>query len=209
MQVTLTADSFVATNSSYYDETNKKHMIWLEYCDLINNDAGTLPKTATLEFTYDPSEGDGGDVARLPPQTVELVPGPWNLANSDFVEDSGIYGCLVLEPCHVRIDPRDDGHNLVRLPGLIHDGEYSFILQGPSQNSVVESQSIVFHDLIQSSTDPFEYRIVLNFVAHGLFNVYARVNGTEAPVFPIVITVSSITVDPDASQIEDIEGMDY
>ena len=206
MQVTLTADSFVATNSSYYDETNKKHMIWLEYCDLINNDAGTLPKTATLEFTY---EEDDGDVARLPPQTVRLVPGPWNLANSDFVEDSGIYGCLVLEPCHVRIDPRDDGHNLVRLPGLIHDGEYSFILQGPSQNSVVESQSIVFHDLIQSSTDPFEYRIVLNFVAHGLFNVYARVNGTEAPVFPIAITVSSITVDPDASQIEDIEGMDY
>lgn len=206
MQVTLTADSFVATNSSYYDEANKKHMIWLEYCDLINNDAGTLSKTATLEFTY---EGDDGDVARLPLQTVELVPGPWNLANSDFFEDSGIYGCLVLEPCHVRIDPRDDGHNLIRLPGLIHDGEYSFILQGPSQNSVVESQSIVFHDLIQSSTDPFEYRIVLNFVAHGLFNVYARVNGTEAPVFPIVITVSSITVDPDASQIEDIEGMDY
>ena len=60
----MTADSFVATNSSYYDETNKKHMIWLEYCDLINNDAGTLPKTATLEFTY---EEDDGDVARLPP----------------------------------------------------------------------------------------------------------------------------------------------
>ena len=63
-------------------------------------------------------------------------------------EDSGPYGCLRLENCYVRMDPRDEAGNLIRLPGLIADGEYNFVMEGPFDNSDADPRSTVFHDLV-------------------------------------------------------------
>ena len=49
----------------------------------------------------------------------------------------------------------------------------------------------------------------MNFRSAGLWYLYARFNTTEAPVFPIELVVSSTQVDPDTSQIEDLEIMAY
>ena len=79
----------------------------------------------TLSITY-----DGKHVINSP-QTVTILPGPWVVEKSDYIEDSGEYGCLRIVDCYVRIDPRDEGSNLIRLPGLIREGEFTFLLAGP------------------------------------------------------------------------------
>ena len=59
---------------------------------------------------------------------MTILPGPWIISKTDYVEDSGETGCLRIIDCYVRIDPRDDAYNLVREPGLILVGEYQILL---------------------------------------------------------------------------------
>lgn len=57
--------------------------------------------------------------------------------------------------------------------------------------------------------DPFEYYLGLDFSHSGLFELYARFNGTDAPVFPMQILVYSTQTDPDNSNIIDLDSMGY
>lgn len=62
---------------------------------------------------------------------MRILPGPFKLAKSSYVEDSPSYGCILLERCYARFDPRDDARNLLKQPELIRDGEYNIVLKGP------------------------------------------------------------------------------
>ena len=52
---------------------------------------------------------------------------------------------------------------------------------------LIEPYSEFFTILIQSEDDPFEYYIGLDWINSGLYYIYARFNGTDAPIFPIEI----------------------
>ena len=99
--IQLTAEGFVAQSTSYYDETQRKHFMNLEFCGLINDDAKSLSTEGTLSITFE------GRHVMNSPQTVTILPGPWVVGNTDYVEDSGEYGCRRVIDCYVRIDPRD------------------------------------------------------------------------------------------------------
>ena len=80
----------------------------VEFCLPITDDNGSFSVEATLSFTYEGKHTIGS------PQNIVLIPGPFNLAKSNFVEYSLPNGCLLVELCNARLDPRDDAYNLLR-----------------------------------------------------------------------------------------------
>ena len=100
--------------------------------------------------------------------TVNMIPGPFNLALSSYIEWSGETGCILTARCYARLDPRDDAQNLVRQELLIREGEYNFVLKGPVNSEAIVPTSKMFHYLTQASIDPFEYYIGLDFSHSGL-----------------------------------------
>ena len=96
------------TYSSFFDVVKKRHLIDIYYCGLITDDEGTISTDATLSFTYNDKHAINS------PQKIKMIPGPFNLAKSTYVEWSPIGGCLLNDLCRARLDPRDDALNLLR-----------------------------------------------------------------------------------------------
>lgn len=92
---------------------------------------------------------------------------------------------------------------------MIKEGEYNFLLKGPLNSSKIEYEVIMFHTLIQSEEPPYEYYIGLDFEHSGRFELYMRFNGTDAPIFPMVIMVYSTQTDPENSRVVGLELMSY
>ena len=103
----MTASTTVISYS-YFNLEEQRHLIDIDYCGVITDETASISTEATLSFTKD------GVHIMNSPLTVNMIPGPFNLALSSFVEWSPEDGCVAWDTCYARFDPRDDARNLLR-----------------------------------------------------------------------------------------------
>ena len=87
---TLETELTTVTAESFYEVDTESHFLDLFYCGAITDEEGTIPRSATLSFTYD------GKHAENSPWSVTMIPGPFNIARSSLVEWSPAEtGCTI------------------------------------------------------------------------------------------------------------------
>lgn len=82
-------------------------------------------------------------------------------------------------------------------------------IKGPITESSIQTRTRVLELLEQATEDPFEYYLILSWERSGVHELYARINGTALPIFPLEVYVSSMVVDPEKSTILDLHTMAY
>ena len=83
-----------------------------------------------------------------------MIPGPYDLTVSEFVEDNPIGCYLEFTYCYARLNLRDRGLNFVKMPNLIDPKTADFILKGPLAPSNFTTSNW-FQTMQESPTNPY------------------------------------------------------
>eukprot|EP00347_Sterkiella_histriomuscorum_P007352 403349276 len=137
------------------------------------------------------------------PYTLNIIPGPYSLANSDWKEFNldDTNACYINMLCSVEITLKDAQKNIVDVPKLFTLADLDALIVGPfgDVNSPVSLHETLYIQLFDNSKS---YPGGLYYVQYrryyvGLYNVYIRLRGEQMSTFPIPIMVLTNSVDPD------------
>lgn len=67
-------------------------------------------------------------------KTVDVIPGPYSIIDSSFIELNGDNGCLTFEICQSKLDLRDKYGNLVSEPNVLEVQNADFQFEGPLED---------------------------------------------------------------------------
>ena len=132
---------------------------------------------------------------------VTLLPGPFSLPHSELIEilkTTAPTTCHVSTLCQVRLTLKDVKGNAVRTPQrLTTAADMDFQWRGPLETLLDNGSpnSVFFQNFtVGGATDPAQLYIDITPAAPGTYELYARFEGVEAPVFPVTMTVISEAV---------------